>query len=90
MSTRLTDSQIERLIGERKNLPDDYRSRLRLREKRGHDEQELEIQGERRQLVSDNFAEESNQPSGLQCDLGVSSRTFSPDVPVAALQRKEP
>ena len=27
-------------------MPGDYRSRLRLREKRGHDEQELEIQGE--------------------------------------------
>jgi hypothetical protein len=46
MSTRLTDSQIERLIGERKQLPGDYRSRLRLREKRGHDEQELDIEGE--------------------------------------------
>ena len=46
MSARLTDPYIERLIGERKPLPSDYRSRLRLREKRGHDEQELDVQGD--------------------------------------------
>lgn len=45
MSIRYTDADIARLIGERKPLSQDFRARIRLRDKRGHKEQELGIQG---------------------------------------------
>ena len=41
-----TDSQIDELLREPKHLPQGWRTRLRLREKRGHDERDLEITGE--------------------------------------------
>lgn len=46
MTIRLTDVDIARLLAERKRLPNDYRSRLQTRPKRGHLERELEITGE--------------------------------------------
>lgn len=46
MPTKYTDSEIARLISERKPLPDNYRSRIRLRPKRGHKERELDVEGE--------------------------------------------
>ena len=45
MSIVFTDDQIRALILEPKPLPHDYRKRLSLRQKRGHREQELTIQG---------------------------------------------
>jgi hypothetical protein len=45
MPIRLTDAEIARLVAERKPLPDDYRSRLQVRPKRGHRERELELEG---------------------------------------------
>jgi hypothetical protein len=45
MAARYSDGDIARLIEERKPLPDDYRSRIQLRPKRGHKEQELNVQG---------------------------------------------
>lgn len=45
MSAKYSDSEIARMIGERKPLPDNYRSRVQLRDKRGHKERELDITG---------------------------------------------
>jgi len=45
MATNLTDAEIVALIAEAKPLPDDYRSRVQTRPKRGHRERELEIDG---------------------------------------------
>ena len=45
MATNLTDAEIAALIAEAKPLPDDYRSRVQTRPKRGHRERELEIDG---------------------------------------------
>ena len=45
MAARYTDSDIQQLLAERKLLPDEYRKRLKLREKRGHREAELSIEG---------------------------------------------
>ena len=45
MSVVFTDDQIRALILEPKPLPHDYRKGLSLRQKRGHCEQELTIQG---------------------------------------------
>jgi hypothetical protein len=45
VSIIFTDDQIRALILEPKPLPPDYRRRLRLRQKRGHREQELSVQG---------------------------------------------
>jgi len=45
VSIVFTDDQIRALILEPKPLPHDYRKRLRLRQKRGHREQELSVQG---------------------------------------------
>lgn len=45
MSVLLTDSDIAALIGESKQLPESYVSKLRLRAKPGHRERELEIVG---------------------------------------------
>ena len=46
MAIRYTDEEIAALIAERKPLPKDYRSRMQLRQKRGHKEAELEVVSE--------------------------------------------
>jgi len=46
MAVVLNDSEIERLVATRKELPPDYQSRLALKPKRGHKEQELELKTE--------------------------------------------
>ena len=45
MAARFSDQQIDAFVRERKPLPEDYRTRVRLREKRWHKESELEIAG---------------------------------------------
>jgi len=45
VSVVFTDNQIKELIQEEKPLSHDYKARLELRKKRGHDERELTIQG---------------------------------------------
>ena len=45
MPTKFSDSDIARMIKERKPLPDNYSSRVQLREKRGHKERELDVAG---------------------------------------------
>ncbi len=46
MAIQLSDNDIERLITERKPLPDDYRDRIQTRPKRGHKERELDVTGD--------------------------------------------
>ncbi|MBN1903348.1 hypothetical protein JW926_18665 [Candidatus Sumerlaeota bacterium] len=46
MPAKFSDSEIDRMIKERKPLPDNYRDRVQLREKRGHKERELDVTGE--------------------------------------------
>lgn len=46
MSAKYPDTEIARMIQERKLLPDDYRARIKLRDKRGHKERELDVVGE--------------------------------------------
>ena len=45
MAAKYSESDIEAFLQERKPLPKDFRSKIRLRDKRGHKEQELDIQG---------------------------------------------
>src|SRR3990172_607960 len=45
MSVRFSDQDIDRMVQEVKLLQPDYRKRIRLREKRGHKEQELVVTG---------------------------------------------
>ena len=45
MAAKFSDTDIIAFIEEKKTLPSDFRSKIRLREKRGHKEQELDIQG---------------------------------------------
>ncbi|MCX7000033.1 MAG: hypothetical protein NT106_07040 [Candidatus Sumerlaeota bacterium] len=45
MSIRFTDHDIEVFIQEPKHLPSDYMGRLQLKEKKGHKERELDIEG---------------------------------------------
>jgi hypothetical protein len=45
MAAKYSDSDIMFLIEEKKPLSKDFRSKIRLREKHGHKEQELDIQG---------------------------------------------
>ncbi len=45
MAAGYSDQDIARFLMERKPLPEDYRSRIRLRPKRGHKEQELDVHG---------------------------------------------
>ncbi|SRR6266498_3078544 len=45
MAARYSDQDIARLIEEWKPLQEGYRSRIQLRPKRGHKEQELDVQG---------------------------------------------
>jgi len=45
MAARYTDEQIVALFQEHKPLPDDWRSRVQLRAKRGHKERDLVIDG---------------------------------------------
>ena len=46
MPAKYSDSEIARMIRERKQLPGNYRSRVQLRAKRGHKERELDVVGE--------------------------------------------
>lgn len=46
MSVTYTDNEIERLTQERKPLPVDWRNRVRLKPKRGHDEREMDLTGD--------------------------------------------
>jgi hypothetical protein len=46
MPAKYSDSEIDSMIREKKPLPNDYRSRIQLRDKRGHKERELDITGE--------------------------------------------
>jgi len=46
MPVQLTDAEIAELIVERKRLPEDYRSRIQVKPKRGHKERELDLIGE--------------------------------------------
>jgi hypothetical protein len=46
MAAKYSDEEIARMIAERKPLPEDYRSRVQLRDKRGHKERELDLVGE--------------------------------------------
>lgn len=46
MAAKYSDQEIEMFINERKSLPDDYKSKIKLKEKRGHKEQELNVEGE--------------------------------------------
>ncbi len=42
----LSDKDIEGLIKEKKPLPDDYKTKIMVRPKRGHKERELDVNGE--------------------------------------------
>ncbi len=46
MAVMFLEHEIESLIQERKLLPPDWRSRIRLKSKRGHDEQHLDLAGD--------------------------------------------
>ncbi len=46
MPAKYSDEEIARMLAERKPLPDDYRSRVKLRSKHGHKESELDVGGE--------------------------------------------
>lgn len=46
MAVTFSDREIALLVGERKPLPQDWRARLRLRPKRGHEERELACTGD--------------------------------------------
>lgn len=46
MAARFSESEITRMICERKPLPSNYRLRIQLRDKRGHKERELDVTGE--------------------------------------------
>ncbi len=45
MAAKYSDDEINVLIQEKKPLSKDFRSNIRLRDKRGHKEQELDVQG---------------------------------------------
>ena len=45
MDAVLSDEEIERLLKEKKPLPEDYRQKIKVRPKRGHKERDLDIQG---------------------------------------------
>jgi len=46
VAQRYTDEEIAQLLNERKSLPKDWRSLLRLKQKHGHKEAELDIEGD--------------------------------------------
>ena len=45
MTVKFSEQQIDKLLKESKPLPDDYEKRIRLRDKRGHKERELSVDG---------------------------------------------
>jgi hypothetical protein len=46
MAATYSDQEITRLLQERKPLPADWRNRVQLRPKRGHDERDLDLMGD--------------------------------------------
>jgi hypothetical protein len=46
MPVKFTDNDIEQMTRERKPLPENYRDLVKLRDKRGHKERELDIYGD--------------------------------------------
>jgi hypothetical protein len=45
MSSKYADQEIREMMEEVKPLPDNYLTRLQLREKRGHKEREIDVTG---------------------------------------------
>lgn len=45
MGAILSDDDIARLVAEKKPLPEDYRTKMQIRPKRGHKERELDVKG---------------------------------------------
>lgn len=45
MPAKYTDAEIDQMVQEPKPLPDNYRKRIQLRNKRGHKERELDVTG---------------------------------------------
>ena len=45
MAVKFSDSEIAEMLLEQKPLPKDFRSRIQLRDKRGHKERELDVNG---------------------------------------------
>lgn len=45
MDVVLSDEEIERLLKEKKPLPEDYRQKIKVRPKRGHKERDLDVKG---------------------------------------------
>ena len=45
MAAKYSDAEIAAFVRERKPLPDDYRSNIQLRNRRGHQERELDVKG---------------------------------------------
>lgn len=45
MTSTYSDADIEALLAEQKSVPTDWRTRLRYRQKRGHEEAELDLPG---------------------------------------------
>lgn len=45
MGAILSDDDIARLVAEKKPLPEDYRTKIQIRPKRGHKERELDVKG---------------------------------------------
>ena len=46
MAVTYLDQEVESLVRERKPVPSDWRNRIRLKSKRGHQEQQLDLTGE--------------------------------------------
>ena len=46
MAAEFTDQEINKLLAEKKLLPEDYQSRIILKARRGHSERELDLTGE--------------------------------------------
>ena len=90
MPITYSDQEIASLVQERKPLPADWRARTRLKPKRGHHEQHLDLTGDAESEFRLIFRRSCINPFDFFHYPGDSSRRIESVVPTTPLQRQEP
>lgn len=79
MDIKYTDKEINKLINERKSLPEDWREQLNLRRKGGHKEYDLDIEGEYGNMFRLKLRQSVERPYNFSAILAVLRRPRSND-----------
>ena len=90
MAITFSDDEIAALVHERKPLPDNWRTRTRLRPKPGHREAQLILEGDAGNEFHVILRLNSNNLLDFSVILAVRVPAIKPDLSTEAPQREEP